>query len=58
MLYTYRQFHCIYKTDDIYKDIAYVETRFDTSNYELKCNSIGKPLRKGKNNKICWINDR
>ena len=32
------------KTDDIYKDIAEdVETRFDTSNYELD-----KPLPKGK----------
>ena len=37
------------KTDDIYKDIAEdVETRFDTSNYELD-----RPLPKGKNkNKI------
>ena len=35
------------KTDDIYKDIAEdVETRFDTSNYELD-----RPLPKGKNNK-------
>ena len=33
------------KTDDIYKDIAEdVETRFDTSNYELD-----RPLPKGKN---------
>ena len=33
------------KTDGIYKDIAEdVETRFDTSNYELD-----KPLPKGKN---------
>ena len=40
---------CI-KTDDIYKDIAEnVETRFDTSNYELD-----RPLPKGKND---WIND-
>ena len=32
------------KTDDIYKDIAKeVETRFDTSNYELD-----RPLLKGK----------
>ena len=31
-----RQFHCIHETDDIFKDIAEdVETRFDTSNYEL-----------------------
>ena len=34
---------CI-KTDDIYKDIAEnVETRFDTSNYELD-----RPMPKGK----------
>ena len=36
------------KTDDIYKDIAEdVETRFDTSNYELD-----KLLPKGKNKKV------
>ena len=39
--------HCfiVYiKTDDFYKDIAeYVETRFDTSNYQLD-----RPLPKGK----------
>ena len=33
------------KTDDNYKDIAEdVETRFDTSNYELECKSIERPL--------------
>ena len=38
------------KTDDIYKDIAeVVETRFDTSNYVLECNSIDIPLPKGAN---------
>ena len=43
------------KTDDIYKDIAKdVETRFDTSNYELKCNSIVR----GKSKKSNWINER
>ena len=36
------------KTDDIYKDIAKtVETRFDTSNFE-----IDRPLPKGKNKKV------
>ena len=36
------------KTDDIYKDIAEdVETRFETSNYELD-----KPLPKGKIKKV------
>ena len=36
------------KTDDIYKDIAEdVETRFDTSNYELE-----RTLPKGKNKKV------
>ena len=30
-----------FKKDDIYKDIAEdVETRFDSSNYELECDSI------------------
>ena len=44
VLYGYRQFYCIYKTHDIYKDIAEdVETRFDTSNCELY-----RPLPKGK----------
>ena len=36
MLHGQRQFHCIHKTNDIYKDIAEdVETRFNTSNQEL-----------------------
>ena len=44
MLYGYRQFDCIHKTDDIYKDIAEdSETRFDTSNFELD-----RPLSKEK----------
>ena len=41
------------KTVDIYKDIAEdVETRSNTSNYELECNSIDRPLPKGKNKKV------
>ena len=44
------------KTDDIYKDIAEdVKTRFATSNYELECNSIDRPLPKGKNKKITGL---
>ena len=44
-------FHCIHKTDDIYKDIAEdVETRFDTSNYELD-----RPLPNGKNKKVIGL---
>ena len=36
------------KPNNIYKNIAEdVETRFDTSNYEL-----GRPLPKGKNKKV------
>ena len=39
------------KADDIYKDIAEdVETRFDTSNYELD-----RPLPKGKNRKVIGL---
>ena len=39
------------KTDDIYKDIAEnIETRFDTSNYELD-----RPLSKGKNKKAIGL---
>ena len=39
------------KTDDICKDIAEdVETRFDTSNYELD-----KPLSKGKTRKVIGL---
>ena len=39
------------ETDDIYKDNAEdVETRFDTSNYEL-----GRPLPKGKNKKVIGL---
>ena len=41
------------KTDDNYKDIAEdVETRFDTSNYELECNSTERPLPKGQTKKV------
>ena len=44
------------KTDDIYKDIAQdVETRFDTSNYELECNSIDRPLPRGKNKNVIGL---
>ena len=47
VLYGYRQFHCIRKKTYIYKDIAEdVETRFDTSNYELD-----RPLQKEKKKK-------
>ena len=46
-IYTDISFIVYIKTDDIYKDIAEdVETRFDTSNYELD-----RPLPKGKNKK-------
>ena len=41
----------IYIKTDIYKDIAKdVETRFDTSNYELD-----RPLPKGKNKKVIGL---
>ena len=44
------------KADDIYKDIAEdVETRFDSSNYELECNSIDRPLPKEKNKKLIGL---
>ena len=44
------------KTEDICKDIAEdVETRFDTSNYVLGCNSIDRPLPKGKNTKVIGL---
>ena len=33
-----------------------VEIRFDTSNYELECNSIERSLPKGK--KRNWINEK
>ena len=43
-------FHCIHKTNDIYKDIAEdVKTRFDTLNYELD-----RPLPNGKNKLDKW----
>ena len=41
-------------TGDIFNDIAQdVETRFDTSNYEL-----GRLLPRGRNKKSNWINER
>ena len=43
-MHIYIYYTCI-KTDDIYKDVVeVVETRFDTSNFELD-----SPLPKGKN---------
>ena len=42
------------KTDDIYKDVQEdIETRFDTSSYELD-----RPLPKQKKEKSNWINER
>ena len=50
MLYGYR-FHCIHKTDGIYKDIAEdVEIKFDTLSYELEI-----PLPKGKNENVIGL---
>ena len=44
------------KRDGIYRDIAeVVETRFDISNYELECNSIDRPLPKGRNKKVIGL---
>ena len=41
------------KTNDIYKDIAEdVEIWFDTSHYELECNSNDKQLSTRKNKKV------
>ena len=52
-LHILQTFQCIHKTDDIYQDIAEdVETRFDTSNYELECNSTERPLPKGQTKKV------
>ena len=51
MLYGYIYFHCIHKTGDIFEDIAEdVETRIDTSNYELDT-----PLPIGKNKKVIGL---
>ena len=52
MLYGHRKKFIVYiKTDDICKDIAEnVETRFDTSNYELDI-----PLAKGKNENVIGL---
>ena len=38
------------KANDIFKDIADVEARFDTSNYELD-----RPFPKGKNKKVIGL---
>ena len=48
VLHGYRQFYCIYKKSNLYKDIAEdVETRFHSLNDELD-----GPLAKGKNKKV------
>ena len=44
------------KTDDNYKDIAEdVGIRFDTSNYELECNSIDRLLPERKIKKVIGL---
>ena len=44
------------KTGNMYKDIAEdAETRSDTSNYELECNSIDRPLPKRKKEKVIGL---
>ena len=44
------------KTDDIYQDVVEdVAIKSDTSNYELECNSIDRPLPKGKNKKAIGL---
>ena len=43
------------KTDDIYKGVAEFETRFDTSNYELECDSTYRRLPKGKDKKVIGL---
>ena len=44
------------ETKDFYEDIADdVEKRFDTSNYEVECNSVDRPLPKGKNEKVIGL---
>ena len=54
MLYEYNSFIVYIKTDDIFKDIPdHIETRFDTSNYELD-----RSFLKEKNKKSNWINER
>ena len=51
LLYGCRELHCPFKTDDVYKDIVEnVETRFDTSNYDLD-----RPLTKEKNKKAIGL---
>ena len=44
------------KTDDIYKYITKdAEIRFNTPNSGLECNSIDRPLPKGKNKKVIGL---
>ena len=51
MLYEYRLFHCIHKNGWYLEEIVEdVETRFDTSNYELD-----RPLPKGKKKKLIGL---
>ena len=51
MSYGYRQLYSLYKTEDIYVDIAKdIETRFDPSNHELE-----RTLPRRKNKKVIRI---
>ena len=47
------------KADDVNKDIAEdIKIIFDTSNYELECNSIDRPLPNRKKQKNNQVNER
>ena len=50
MLYGYRYFHCIHKNRWYLQIAEDVETRFDTSHYELD-----RLLLKGKNKKVIGL---
>lgn len=54
VLFRYIQFYYIHKKQRKFiKTLQMIETRFDTSNYELN-----KPLLKEKIKKVVWINER
>ena len=53
MLYDTDSFIMHIKTEEFYKDIASdVEKRSDASNYECNSTECGRPLPKGKNEKV------